>query len=753
MKGKRNILVILGLIFFIIAPSFSFVLAPSMKKIPDNLHETVYYEGRFGMFNSTTLKMDYKNIEIKREINAMKKEGDILLIREDISVKDKRTGEGIPDLKMTKIYGIDPYTSKNVPGYGDTERIGQWIFPLGVKKEKEYLVWNTDMDDVYKQGYVDTDDATGIAYYIGEKKIAGVKTYGYAGHQDEVYIGPGPEGTPPEAKLYYSGDQTAWADTKTGTIIDYDKHVIQHLEFPDLHKLPSDLNTTAELAGSISIFNISKVGESDWYDRYNAVITNHIWVEDTSMDSMYLVGNEVIAEDETGRMLPDELQGEGIDGVNPYTMEYDHMFSDKQGLLTFPIGVEKRDYVLWDSDTKKTSTAYFEGEENIAGLNTYKYVTRTNNCPIGIQDIDGMSDRHANLIYTGNTTYWVEPSTGSIVNARKEGTANVQFPDLHTIPENTNAKVDMEGELWIISQGSKDIDMVRNVKVTDTCYDEEGKKVIIFEDNTTVYDSSTGEKVPEGCSLSIHGVYADTGREAQNYGDMAREGLYTFPPGPEKRDYSMWNSEIGVPSPVDFVREEGHVGMHTYLYETRETRKVFDPTPSINQNVIYTTTTKYWVEPNSGSIIDMEKQSEKKVDILNYLFGISSPIWVKAYTLTLSFTDDMVKELIKEGKQSSELIQLSGKTVPATQVDISSTNLLDNVKAAEQQKKQVEQLSGNRVKAGDLHYWMTESSVGEMADKAKTSGFLLTLMEAIIPILLIVFGVALIALWAVNKPK
>jgi len=130
MKGKRNIMIVVGLVFFIIAPSF----------------EVVYYDGKLGMLNTTTLEMDYINIEIRREVNAIKKEGNVLLIREDISVKDKRTGEEIPDLRMTTIYGIDPYTSKNVPGYGDTERIGQWIFPVGVKK-KDYLVWNSDMDE------------------------------------------------------------------------------------------------------------------------------------------------------------------------------------------------------------------------------------------------------------------------------------------------------------------------------------------------------------------------------------------------------------------------------------------------------------------------------------------------------------------------------------------------------------------------------------------------------------------------------
>jgi len=751
MKGKRNILLVLGLAFFIIAPYFSFVLTPSMRKIPDNMHEVVYYDGKLGMLNTTTLKMDYTNIEIKREVSAMHKEGDVLLIMENVSVKDKRTGEYLPDFNMTTIYGIDPYTSKNVPGYGDTNRIGQWIFPIGVEK-KDYLIWNSDMDEPYREGYVDVNDATGTAYYMGEKKIDGVKTYEYTGHQDEIYIGPGPEGTPPEAKMYYTGDQTAWADVNTGLIVDYDKHVIQYLEFPDLHKLPSDLDMTAELAGNVSVFNMSKVGEDDWYDRYNAVISNHVWVENPATDSLYMVGNEVVAKDRDGRMLPEELQGYSIDGVNPYTMEYDSMFSDKKGLLTFPIGVEKRDYELWDSQIGNISTAHFVGEENIAGLDTYKYVVSTENYPIGALDIDGMSDRHAELFYTGNTTYWVEPSAGGIANVRQEGVVSAQFPDLHTIPENTDSEIRMEGKLWILSQGARDIDMVRHVKVIGTAYDE-GGKVVIIEDNTTTYDSGTGEKVPEGCSISIHGVYADTGEEAENYGDAYREGLYIFPVGVEKRDYMMWNSEISTPSPVDFVREEDHEGIHTYLYETKETRKVFDPTPAINQNVIYTTTTKYWVEPNSGLIVDVTMNSEKKVDILNYLIGIPGPLWVKAYSINISFTNDMVKEMVEEGKQSAELLSLSEKKIVVTEVNVSSTNLLDSVKAAEQQKNQVEQLSGKKVKAVDLHYWMSDKSVEDTAKEAKTTGFLLMLLGAIVPILLVILGIAMVVIWVVNKPK
>ncbi|MGC9554257.1 MAG: porin PorA family protein [Thermoplasmatota archaeon] len=751
MSKKRHAMIIVGLVFFIVAPSFAFVLTPSMKRIPDDLNKVVYYEGTLGMFNDRTLTMDYIDISIKREVTAIGTEDGVLLIRENITISDKRTGEVIPDGQMTNIYGIDPYTSRNVPGYGDTERIGQYIFPVGVDK-KDYVIWNSDMDQPYTQGYVGAEDATGIGHYLGEEKRGGITVYKFYGEQEEICIGPGPEGTPPEARLFYKGHQTAWADPKTGSIIDYDKRVIQYLQFPDLHRLPSDLYTTVQLSGTVKMFNMDKVGSGDYYDHYDARITQHIWVDDASDQDVYMVGSETIARDSRGNLLPDELQSSSMDGVNPVTMAYDPLFSDKQGLMTFPVGIEPRDYDLWNGDIGTVSTARYLGQETVGGLPVYRYVVTVDDYPSGIQHIPGMSDRHVELYFNGTTTYWVEPTTGGIVNVEKQGVMRSSFPDLHTIPEDTHVTVDMQGSLWILGSGERTISMTREVTATDTYY-EDGDKVIVLKDNTTMHDAETGDLVPEGSSITYHGVYADTAEEAPNYGDMLRQGIYTFPVGVEKTTYHMWNPEISTTSPVEFVREEDHQGIHTYLYQTEETRRVYDPTPGIEQDVQYTTLTKYWVEPHSGSVIDMEKYSEKKVNLLNFIFGIPGPLWVNAYRMTLSFTDSQVQQAVEEGRKAAALLELSDQTIPALTVNVSVANLADSLAAAKMQKMQVSQLSGSKIKAADIHYWMTEESVQEYAKEAKTTGFLLTFMEAILPSLLVVLGIALVALWVINRPR
>ncbi len=735
--NKRSLVLAGAIVFFIISPSLSFYVVPSMKRIPADLNKIIYYDGVLGMLNTTTVELDYRDIEITRHIRAIKEEGDVLLIREDIDARDKITGKKIDELCMVKVYGIDPYTVKNIEGYGDVDRIGQWIFPIGVKK-KSYLVWNSDLDDAYKQGYITKDEAATIGYFRGEEMRKGVKTYKFEGWQEHVFTGSLP--FLPEAKMFYNGELTAWVEVNTGTIVDLQKHVEQYAEFPNLHKLPSDLNMNVFLKGNVTMLNTSNAQ----YERYNVTVCNHVEVTDVK-ETYYMVKNEVKAEDENGNEIK-ELYSCYEDAINPYTMKFIPMLSDKKGLFTFPIGVEKRDYEIWDPNINNVSVAHFIGEDNIGGIEVYKYETNINNYYIGEESIEGLSDRSISLYYSGNTTYWIEPNTGYVVFVEKDGRVNAKFPDLHTIPENFEGTIKMEGELWFVSQPTRNIEMVRSVKA-EKVYWENGEKVLLIKDETNTYDKESGEKIDLACKTEYHGVYADTSEEAKNYGDMEREGIYTFPPGTKKGDYLMWNPEINAPSIVHFVREEDHEGMHTYLFETVEDRSLYDSTPGIEMNVRYITTTKYWVEPYTGLVIDMEKNSVKKINPLEVFIGIRGIFWIDVYKLKISFEKETVEKLKEEAEKMKELIKLSNKEADVLVVHLESEDLLENIKNAEQQKKQVQKLSGNSVKVLDLRYWMSERSVNEMAEEAKKVSFLLLFMQIIVPAFLVMLGIAFLIIW------
>ena len=731
----KNLMPVVAIVLFIISSSLAFYFVPSMKKIPDNLNEIIYYNGKLSILNQNTLEMEHKDVEIIRKIKALKKEGDVLIIREDISVIDKKSNKELDEFKMTKIYGIDPYTASNVQGYGDLDRIGQWILPVGVKK-KNYLVWNSDLDDACKKGYISKEEAAAIAYYMAEERRGGLKTYKFYGSQNNIFIGYLED--MPEAKMYYGGEIFAWVEPNTGTIVDLQKHVVQYIEFPDLHKLPSNLNVSIYLVGNMTMLNTTNAE----YEFYNITLCNNVFVENVSKN-YYIIRNRVIAKDDNGKEIK-ELCSNSKDAIDPYTMEYLKFLSDKKGLFNFPIGIKKKDYLLWNPDIKNVTLAKFIGEEEIGGLHLYKYEMKVNDYFIRNESIEGMSDRHINLYYTGTTTFWVEPFTGYVTYIKKEGSIEAVFPDLHTIPENFKGKIRMDGELWILSQPRKNIEMIREIEVKNV-YWENGRKVLLIKDETNTYDKKTMEKIEIACSVEYHGIYADTAEESPNYGDMEREGIYTFPPGVEKKDYIMWNPEINKASIVYFVREEDYEDIHTYLFETKEDRIVRDDL--IGMNVRYITTTKYWVEPNTGIIINMKKESVKKINPLETLTGIRGFFWIDVYKLSLSFSPDTIEEMKEKAKEMMKLIKLSNKRVKVMEINLKSKDLSKNLEKAEQQKKQIKKLSGNRIKAIELFYWTSQKSVDELVEKSKKAIFLLIFMQIIVPTFLALLGIIILVVW------
>ena len=127
-----------------------------------------------------------------------------------------------------------------------------------------------------------------------------------------------------------------------------------------------------------------------------------------------------------------------------------------QGLaLGFPIGVEKKDYTGWVSDTQMTTPIKYEREENKGGVNTYVYTSTVDAAPIkdesvlanlpkalsqsalgGLSAVLPLTDQQKATLaqvlprlddpiplsysYESTSTYWVEPTTGIVVDTDTE---------------------------------------------------------------------------------------------------------------------------------------------------------------------------------------------------------------------------------------------------------------------------------------------------------------------------------------------
>ncbi|MDO5502216.1 MAG: DUF3068 domain-containing protein [Actinomycetia bacterium] len=94
--------------------------------------------------------------------------------------------------------------------------------------------------------------------------------------------------------------------------------------------------------------------------------------------------------------------------------------SEHEGLVNkWPFDVKKETYPYWDGLLGRTIDAVFDGEEEIDGLNTYRFVTNVQDAPA--QVAEGTAGN-----YTTQKTMWIDPVTGSIINQHEKQVRSIR---------------------------------------------------------------------------------------------------------------------------------------------------------------------------------------------------------------------------------------------------------------------------------------------------------------------------------------
>ncbi|MDN5894858.1 MAG: DUF3068 domain-containing protein [Nocardioides sp.] len=96
---------------------------------------------------------------------------------------------------------------------------------------------------------------------------------------------------------------------------------------------------------------------------------------------------------------------------------------EREGLQNkFPFNTEKKDYEYWDGMLGETVTAAYDGTEKVDGLETYRFKIKVEDEPAEVTSgIDG--------IYSTDTTIWIEPKTGAIVNQEQHEVRTLENGD------------------------------------------------------------------------------------------------------------------------------------------------------------------------------------------------------------------------------------------------------------------------------------------------------------------------------------
>jgi|GEM_PF-839807 len=106
--------------------------------------------------------------------------------------------------------------------------------------------------------------------------------------------------------------------------------------------------------------------------------------------------------------------------------------------LKWPFFVEQKSYDIWDDQIQAAVPAQFSGEEERAGINTYKFVQSIaptvvpgseQTVPSDVVGLPGTTPIVVNPYYTNTVTTWVEPTTGQIVDTSQQSLTSFRGPD------------------------------------------------------------------------------------------------------------------------------------------------------------------------------------------------------------------------------------------------------------------------------------------------------------------------------------
>lgn len=246
---------------------------------------------------------------------------------------------------------------------------------------------------------------------------------------------------------------------------------------PGMKQFPDDVDTTRVYEGSMAVLLAPQPdGSLVFINDFDVTLERHFYTEETDGELALVVEEQALSSD----VLPAPIQILKRNAINRKTMEWadDHpaAWDEKEGIyqrggltLGWPIDSEKKDYLGWSDDYRSTVDLVFDSEVEHprAGIETYLYTSEYDLAPIdpaqvelmgfppalpqealtgligGMEGISPMIAQGFPLLmslaewpdpvpleyyYEYFGEYWVEPSSGVLVDTHKIETRKVTIP-------------------------------------------------------------------------------------------------------------------------------------------------------------------------------------------------------------------------------------------------------------------------------------------------------------------------------------
>lgn len=218
---------------------------------------------------------------------------------------------------------------------------------------------------------------------------------------------------------------------------------VQLFLVPTMVRLPLDQTGSTTVSDeNASYFNTGELEQLEGYVEANVDVQGDP-LDDAATDDVAVWHAGTAITDEDGELVtPPTTLVVCLDRKTAVSVACDSaQLNDEdaeiEGLtVTFPIGTERRDYEVWNSNAGAAFPAEYVGEEKLEGLTVYRFehsipeqVIDQREVPSSFAGGTESGNVTADVVFSNDRTLFVEPTSGSIVSATERPSIQLRGPD------------------------------------------------------------------------------------------------------------------------------------------------------------------------------------------------------------------------------------------------------------------------------------------------------------------------------------
>lgn len=199
----------------LLAGVMRFWLAPQWARLPADYAEETSYQAQSRARETPAGKWESARLIGRRVDQTLVTSGDTAIVQGDLHWA---TESGQVLFESAGIYGVDRRTRRNLSGYGNVNRNGQFLFPVHLQRTT-YRYWDPIYIGPRTATFERQDMVNGLPVYVFQFAARNLdETAGYT-HLPDV---------PERYQAHTDGEGTLWIEPTSGIVVDYKERGVSY---------------------------------------------------------------------------------------------------------------------------------------------------------------------------------------------------------------------------------------------------------------------------------------------------------------------------------------------------------------------------------------------------------------------------------------------------------------------------------------------------------------------------------------------